>query len=372
MSPDNAHKVIENISKYSILDPLQRLYGNGEYRFTPPPQCEQLDEMRDPPDKLTYALMQTYNVCAIGHGCISEWITPEGAYKLYFRKPAIRLSGGEFFMWPKKLNGRILSEDERLSLQGQLIRQIRTKLPDYDLWILTNGRFATDQRRSDNVLGHWAEFAETAGSQSKARICISVDVFHRPPPGSRIKDMVKRIWKSSWEHGFMAPHLYGIPNQSIVLIGRAFKNFRPGKVQGSEIKNFSRSSFNPISYLRIEPHDLIENGGCQETKGFVVEANESNLLGHNVFINPSGEMVFCCACLGSYGDFVNHPRECLHNIVTDPLACALRKKDTVIPLLELAVELDPTIKVFGTGEHKAVTGSTCYQLLSGVRADGSN
>ena len=83
-------------------------------------------------------------------------------------------------------------------------------------------------------------------------------------------------------------------------------------------------------------------------------------------------MVYCCACLGSYGDFVNQPQECLHNIVTDPLACALRKKETVIPLLELAVELDSTIRIFGTGEHKAVTGSTCYQLLSGVRLNGSN
>lgn len=370
MSPENAHKVIENISKYSILDPLQRLYGNGEYRFTPPPQCGQLDEMREPPSKLTYSLMQTYNVCAVGHGCISEWITAEETHRLYFRKPAIRLSGGEFFMWPKKINGRNLSEDERLRHQGQLIHQIRSKLPDYDLWILTNGRFATDQRRSDNVLRRWAEFADSSGSQSKVRVCISVDVFHRPPPDGMISDMVKRIWKSSWEYRFMAPHLYGVPNQSIVLVGRAFKNFRPGKLQRNEVKNVSRSSFNPVTYLRFEPNDLTENGGCQEAKGFVVESNESNLLGHNIFIDPSGEMVYCCACLGSYGNFVNNPQECLHNIVTDPLACALRKKDTVIPLLELAVELDPTITLLGTGEHKAVTGSTCYQLLSGARLDG--
>jgi hypothetical protein len=372
MSPEDAHQAIENISKYSILDPLQRLYGNGEYRFTPPSQCQQLDETREPPDKLTYALMQTYNVCAIGNGCISEWITPEETYRLYFRKPAIRLSGGEFFMWPKQLGGRNLSEDERLHLQGQLIRQIRSRLPEYDLWILTNGRFATDPRRTDNVFRHWAEFAETSNSKSKVRVCISVDVFHRPPPGGTVNDMVKRIWTSSWEHGLMAPHLYGVPNQSIALVGRAFKNFRPGKIQKNEIKNVSKSSFNPVTYLRVEPYDLVEYGGCQETKGFVVESNESNLLGHNIFISPTGEMVYCCACLGSFGDFVNHPKECLHNIVTDPLAGALRKKESVISLLELAVELDPTIKILGTGKHKAVTGSTCYQLLSGVRLNGSH
>ena len=372
ISPEDAHQVVENISKYSILDPLQRLYGNGEYRFTPLPQCQEVDEMKEPPDRLTYALMQTYNVCAVGHGCISEWVTPEDTHRLYFRKPAIRLSGGEFFMWPKKLNGQILSEDERLSLQRELIRHIRSELPDYDLWILTNGRFATDQRRSDNVLRRWAEFADASSARSKVRVCISVDVFHRPPPGSSINDMVKPVWKSSWEHGFMAPHLYGVPNQSIVMVGRAFEKFRPGKLQEREIKNVSKSSFNPLTYLRIEPNDLTENGGCQETKGFVVQSNESNLLGHNVYVSPTGELVYCCACLGSYGDFVNHPKECLHNIVTDPLAGALRKKESVIPLLELAVELDPTIWVLGTGKHKAVTGSTCYQLLSGVRPNGSN
>jgi hypothetical protein len=161
--------------------------------------------------------------------------------------------------------------------------------------------------------------------------------------------------------------LYGAPNQSVALLGRAIENFRPGKMQKSEIENVSKSSFNPFTYLMVDPLDLVEIGGCQETKGFIVEHSESTLLGHNIFIGPSGNMAYCCACLNSYGDFVNDPRQCLHNIVTDPLACALRKKDTVIPLLKLATELDPTIRVFGTGEHKEVTGSTCYQLLSGKR-----
>ena len=367
MSPEDAHKVIANIAKYSILEPLRKLYGNGDYRFTPPPQCNQLDEMKKPPDKLTYSLIQTYSACAVGHGCVSEWITAEGTFRLNFRKPAIRLSGGEFFMWPRSLNGKILSEDERLHFQQELIRQIRSELPIYDLWILTNGRFATDQKRADNVLRHWAKYADTSNSESKVRVCMSVDVFHRPPSGSTITDMLQRIWKSSWKYGFMAPHLYGAPNQSVALLGRAIENFNPGKMQKSEIENVSQSSFNPFTYLMVDPLDLVECGGCQETKGFVVGHGESKLLGHNIFVGPSGDMVYCCACLSSYGDFVNDPRQCLHNIVTDPLACALRRKDTVIPLLKLAAELDPTIRVFGTGEHKEVTGSTCYQLLSGKR-----
>jgi len=371
MSPENAYKAVANISRYSILDPLQKLYGNGEYRFTPPSQCKQLDEMSKPPRRLTYSLMRTYNLCATGRGCVSEWVNAEGAFRLNFRKPAIRLSGGEFYMWPRSLDGKTLSEDERLNLQGQLIGEIRSKLPAYDLWILTNGRFATDQDRSDKVLRHWAEYAKTSSSESKVRVCISVDIFHRPPPGSRIIDMLKRIWRSAWEYGFMAPHLYGIPNQSIGLVGRAIENFKPEKVQSNEIKNFSRSTFNPFTYLRVDPIDLVENGGCSETKGFVVEHGEGNLLGHNIFIDPAENMVYCCACLGSFGDFVNNPRQCLQNIVTDPLACALRNRNTVIPLLNLAAQLDPTIEIFGAGEHRAVTGSTCYQLLSGKRPDGT-
>jgi len=45
----------------------------------------------------------------------------------------------------------------------------------------------------------------------------------------------------------------------------------------------------------------------------------------------------------------------------------LRRAETAIPLLNTAVELDPTIKVLGAGEHPAVTGSTCYQLMTGKR-----
>ncbi len=367
MSPKDATRAVENIATYSILHPLRRLYGNGTYHYTPPSQCEKLDEMEKPPKKLSYTLMQTYNVCAIGREGISQWVSEDGTFKLNFRKPAIRLSGGEFFMWPKMLDGKRLSEDERLVFQENLIREIRSKLPDYDVWILTNGRFATDHERTDKVIRHWAKYANTSSADAKMRICMSIDAFHRPPHKSTIREMVGRIWSSAWKYGLMAPHLYGIPNQSIGLIGRALDNFHPGKMQKNEIKNVSKSSFNPLTYVIVEPYDLVKSGGCMETKGFVIKNGEGVLLGNNVFIAPSGHLVYCCACVGDYGDFINNPEECMKNIVTDPLAVALRNKETVVPFLKLATELDPTITIFGTGENAAVTGSTCYQMLSGKR-----
>ena len=179
--------------------------------------------------------------------------------------------------------------------------------------------------------------------------------------------MLNRIWTAAWKYGFMAPHLYGIPNQTIGLIGRALDNFRPGKIQKNEVNNVSQSSFNPLTYIIVDPYDLVKSGGCRETKGFVIKNGEGVLLGNNVFISPSGHLVYCCACVGNYGDFINNPQECMRTIVTDPLARALRNKETVAPLLNLAAELDPTINIFGTGDNAAVTGSTCFQMLSGKR-----
>lgn len=77
--------------------------------------------------------------------------------------------------------------------------------------------------------------------------------------------------------------------------------------------------------------------------------------------------IHCCTCVGSYSNFIKNPVECLKNIISNPIVISLRRKEIIIPLLNLAAEMDPTIKIFGTGENAAVTGSTCYQVLSDER-----
>ncbi len=370
LSPAFAHKAIDNIAKYSILNNLEKLFGNGTYRHREPPQCRELDEMPSPPKKLKFALMQKYNIAALGKGGLSEWVTDEGVFRLNFRKPTIRLSGGEFYMWPRTVDGKVLTEDERLAYQKGLIEKIRTALPQYNIWILTNGRFATSPEKSDKVVEQWAAARRGQDGDSKTRICISVDVFHRPPANTSIREMLERVWSSCAAFGFDAPHLYGIPNQNIGLTGRALEHFTPGKIEKHQIHNASGSTLNPLTYLLVDPNDLHDSDGCEEVKGFVVGNGEGNALVHNVFIAPTGRMVYCCACVGDYGDFINQPKECLESIITEPMALSLRRKTSVAQIMKLAAQMDPSIKIFGEGDWPEATGSTCYQILSGKRLNG--
>ncbi|MBU8920403.1 MAG: hypothetical protein KOO63_00955 [Bacteroidales bacterium] len=367
MTPENAFKAIDNIARHSIHKILPKIYGNGTFRHEGSNQCHELDSLLSPPEQLTYALLQKYNVCATHRDCESTWVTSEGTFKLNLRKPSIRLSGGEFFCWPLGKDGKTLSEKERLGHQKDLIRHIRKTLPEYDLWILTNGRFASSAEKAETVIGSWAETANNTEYDSNVRICLSVDIFHSPPPESTIEQMLERVWTNSIDKGLPAPHIYGIPNQSIGLVGNALRNFKKGRYSKAEVENRSCSSFNPFTYLNVDPFDLVESNGCGETKGFMIEHGEGVHLVHNVFISPQGRMVFCCACVGDYGDFINAPGDCMKNIVTNPLALAMRRKETVIPLLNLVADMDSTIRIFGEGEFANVTGSTCYQFLSGHR-----
>jgi hypothetical protein len=88
---------------------------------------------------------------------------------------------------------------------------------------------------------------------------------------------------------------------------------------------------------------------------------------NNIIVMPSGRLAYCCVCVGDFGDFVNDPEECMKNCMRDPIAMMLRHKLTAASLLNTAAQMDPTIKLFKEGENAAVTGSTCYQLLSGKR-----
>ena len=70
---------------------------------------------------------------------------------------------------------------------------------------------------------------------------------------------------------------------------------------------------------------------------------------------------------GDYGDFINSPETALAQILRDPVALMLRQGKTTMDFLNLAVSMDPSIKVFGSTENDKATGSTCYQVLSGKR-----
>ncbi len=179
--------------------------------------------------------------------------------------------------------------------------------------------------------------------------------------------MLDSIWGASRRHGLGAPFLYGVPNNRIGYLGRAFGRFEVGTLEPHEIENASCSPFNPVSCMSVDPIDLVCQGGCKEVRGFYFEHAGGCLLANNIVISPSGRMVYCCACLGDYGDFVNEPGRCLERVVLDPVSMMLRRTETVVPLLETAAELDPTIEVLGTGPHPAVTASTCYQMMTGER-----
>jgi hypothetical protein len=325
-----------------------------------------LDELSQPPERLTEDMIQEYADCLMGRGYSSQWASPVSTVNLNFGRPSVRISGGEFYTWPHVIRDRRIPENERLNYQTQLLHSIRTTLPEHDIYILTNGRFAESAEKAKRVIEQWAAGETPAGGRT--RICISTDIFHRPPPGSTVEQMLERIWAANRQAGLGAPYLYGVTNRRIALLGRALESFGCCS-EMTEFQNVSGSSFNPTADITLDPINLAAAGGCRELKGFVCETQHGVILVNNVVVMPSGRLAYCCACVGDFGDFLNDPEECLRRCLTDPVAMMLRRRETTISLLNIATELDPTIAVFGSGENASVAGSTCYQLLSGKRIE---
>ncbi len=363
--PDDARKVLRNVRDFSILTRLRQLSSVGHFRFARPRRCRELDTIERPPSELTAQLIGDYADCLMGKGYTSEWVGEGLTTTLPFGRPSIRLSGGEFFTWPHKLGGKPVEEDRRLELQCELLQQIRDILPEYDIFILTNGRFASSQQRADKVLAAWSGCSPAGGGRT--RLSISIDVFHRPPPGSTVEEMLNRIWVACRKVNMGAPFLYGVTNARVGLVGRALTQLGCCKAEVSLITDMSGSGLNPRASLCLDPVDLAATDGCNELKGFFCETEYGIIPVNNIVVTPEGRMAYCCACVGDYGDFVHEPRRCLRNVLLDPVSVMLRRHETAVKLLNIAVKLDPSIKVFGTGENAAITGSTCYQMLTGRR-----
>ena len=179
MNPGNAKKVIDNIAKYSVLTRLHRIDGEGRFFFKRPPKWRILDSRGEPPEKLTDGLRQDYADCLMGKGYTSQWESKSRITELNFGRPSVRISGGEFYTWPHELNGRKIIEEERLYYQRNLLDYIRDTLPEYDIFILTNGRFAENYSKTIRVIDYWSGDETVFGGIT--RVCISVDIFHRPP-----------------------------------------------------------------------------------------------------------------------------------------------------------------------------------------------
>lgn len=365
MTPNNAKKVIGNIAKFSVLTRLHRVERDGTFVFKRPQKWRVLDSREEPPDKLTDRLRQDYTDCLMGKGYTSQWNSKSGVTELNFGRPSIRISGGEFYTWPHELNGRKLDEGERLYYQRNLLDYIREALPEYDIFILTNGRFAESYSKTIRVIDHWSGKETAFGGLT--RVCISVDIFHKPPRNSTVEEMLQRAWDACKLFGMGAPFLYGNASYRIGIMGRALDVYSCCKMASPERLNVSGSTINLPEKIEFDPIDLVTTGGCNELKGFICETEYGTILVNNIVVLPTGRLAYCCACIGDFGDFIEQPMQCLDNILKDPVAMMLRREQTAINLLNIAVELDPTIKVFGRGKFAAVTGSTCYQMLSGKR-----
>ncbi len=361
---NDSYKIIENIQRYNLLSRIKELYnGKAEFEFSSSSILEKLEKMKKPPTQLNDKLSRSYLECLHGTNYQTLLKVKNSEKKLNFGRPHIRLSGGEFFTWPNN----DMKIEKRLKAQTKFLKKIREKLPDYDIWILTNGRFASSENYSDEVINFWSKNLEIEDKKTgKTRICISTDPFHSPPIDSTINDMLKRIWRSCKKYNFSAPFLYGIHGKEIYYAGRAFDKFNLGRL--NKLKNKSKSDFNPPKNYRVTTKDLIESDGCNELKGFFVKIkNNAFIPVNNININPSGHLTFCCAQVGDYGDFVNHPENTLKNIIINPISFILRRKKTAIPFLNLAYKMDSEIEIPKNVENAAVVSSTCYQMLSGKR-----
>jgi len=365
MKPEDARKVLQNVAGYSVINRLRSVAAGGDFDFKMPDDCRKLDELTEPPPEMTDELIARYSDCLMGKGYISRWVKGGSSIDLNFGRPSVRLSGGEFFTWPHELEGRKIPESERLVYQKELLEDIREILPEYDIYILTNGRFAESGEKARQVVKHWA--GGTGGGRGRTRISISLDIFHSPPKKSTVEEMLSRIWAACREYGLGAPFLYGLNNYWVALAGRALEEFGCCYGCRPEVNDAAGSEYIPGGDIRLDPVDLTATGGCRELKGFVCETEYGSMLVNNIVVMPSGRLAYCCACVGDFGSFLDDPADSLRNIMTDPVAVMLRREQTAINLLNIAVELDPSIKVFGYGRKAAATGSTCYQLLSGRR-----
>lgn len=157
-----------------------------------------------------------------------------------------------------------------------------------------------------------------------------------------------------------------------MLLGRAFESFGCRSETVLKVDDVSKEPRETGGKITLDPVDLVATGGCNELKGFVCRTEGGAFLANNIVIMPSGNLAYCCVCLGNFGNFIENPQQALRNITSDPIAMMLRRKQTAIALLNTAVKLDPTIKVFGEGENRAVAGATCYQVLSGIRLEGKS
>ncbi|MDY6935369.1 MAG: hypothetical protein SVZ03_14235 [Spirochaetota bacterium] len=365
LHPNRAKQVIDNIAKYSILSRLQTLDRGGQFRTIYPAKYEKLYMRPKPPKKLTKEVYQGYADCLMGKNYTSMWINDQRITPLNFGRPSIRISGGEFYTWPHVMDGVEVSKNDRLKFQKDLLKYINNRIPEYDIFILTNGRFAKDIQSANTVIQHWSDH-ETDNS-GRTHICISMDPFHHAPSNSTLMDMLNRIWKACRKSRIGTPLLYGVPNNRIMLLGRALVSFSKGNGKSIEVKDITKNSYYTDGRIELDPVDLIATDGCNELKGFICETEYGAFIANNIVVLPSGHLAYCCACVGNFGDFINKPQETLLNITTNTIAVMLRRKQTAINILSTAVELDPSIKLFLDGKNSAVTGSTCYQMLSGIR-----
>ena len=220
---NDSNKIIDNIQRYNLLGRIKNLYNcEVKFEFSSSSILEKLEKIKKPPTTLNDKLSRSYLECLHGTNYQTVLKVNNSEKKLNFGRPHIRLSGGEFFTWPNN----DMKVEKRLEEQTRLLRKIREKLPDYDIWILTNGRFASSDDEADEVIRFWSKNLENEDKYTgKTRICISTDPFHSPPKNSTFKDMLERIWSSCKKYNFSAPFLYGIPGREIYYAGRAFDNF---------------------------------------------------------------------------------------------------------------------------------------------------
>lgn len=359
MSPSAAEAVINNIKDYSVLMRISQLMDGGEFTSTHSSLYRKLTSLKKPPAVLSDELIQSYSDVLMNRDSLSSWTSNDVTFNLNFARPSIRISGGEFYTWPHRIDGKDIPQEERLTYQKNLLNYIRSVLPEYDIFILTNGRFAQNRKIAADTLSHWNDSSNTGSGQT--HICVSLDRFHQAPKGKTKTDMLNYLWHSCKINRLPSPFIYSIPQKRIMLLGRALKNF------GSSLCDSRIREQQLNENLRFDPVDLIETDGCNELRGFISKTPAGSLIVNNIVILPDGHLAYCCACVGDYGDFLENPDIALSKINSDLISVMLRKSTTASLLLKTAAEVDNTIAVFNDGENGPVTGSTCYQMLSGMR-----
>ena len=89
MQPHNIRPVLENIAKFSIINRLRAVAGGGEFVFDLPAKCKKLDELAEPPEKMTEELIQKYSDCLMGKGYSSKWVKEYSTIDLDFGRLVI-------------------------------------------------------------------------------------------------------------------------------------------------------------------------------------------------------------------------------------------------------------------------------------------